>query len=98
MEINELKEIIKATFKKVYGTWHGEYKLVMLNESQNVCHITYIITQRFNGVIVEFTCSNIGVFNASSKGDLLQSPSEVKSWLTFIETIKETLRRKRSED
>ena len=94
MELNELKEVIKSTFKKVYGSWHGEYKLIQLGEHDKIKHVNYIITKRTNGVIVEFDCSTTGIYEANSKGNLLQNVAEVKDWLVFIETIKEELRKR----
>lgn len=94
--IEKIKAIVEKAFKKHYlqesygslSTTH-EYKLNVLFTTDRINNVGYAITYGSYGVIVEFVVSDSGIFQASSKGDLLEHTYEVECWLAFKNEIKE---------
>lgn len=95
-KIKKIKEIVEKAFKKHYlqenfgslSTKH-EYQLKVLFTTNEINNVGYAITYGSYGVIVEFVVSDTGIFQASSKGDLLETKYEVECWLAFLKEIRE---------
>ena len=90
-----IKEVVKTAFEKVYGAdeecAENEFNLLVLGEYARIGHVQFAIVQYNNGVICEFSASDTGIYQASSKGDLLASKYQLDSWVKFLNLVKETL-------
>lgn len=90
-----IKEVVKTTFEKVYGAEEecaeNEFNLLVLGEYERIGHVQFAIVQYTNGVICEFSASDTGIYEASSKGDLLNSKYKLDDWVKFYNLVKETL-------
>ena len=91
LEKEIINKVVVETFNITYKP-QEEYQLIKVVEFEKINHIGYALIHEKNGVICEFYVSDTGVYEASSKGDLLHSNYEIKYWLEFITLIKEELR------
>lgn len=91
----EIKEVVRTTFDKVFGSdeecAEREFDLILLEEHEKINHLSFVITQFGNGIVCEFSVSDTGIYEASSKGDLLSSVWTTTKWLEFIKLVKERL-------
>lgn len=90
-----IKEVVKTTFEKVYGPEEecaeNEFSLLVLGEFERIGHVQFAIVQYQNGIICEFSASDTGIYEASSKGDLLNSKYQLDSWVKFRNLVEEKL-------
>lgn len=96
LEKEIINTVVVEAFNMIYKP-QEEYQLIKVVEFDRINHIGYALIHERNGVICEFYVSDSGVYEASSKGDLLHSNYEIKHWLEFITLIKEELRKLEQE-
>lgn len=82
---------VKEIFEKVYGG-EEDYKLIKLWSKESIGHEGYAISLRDYGIIVEFSVGSSGIYDASSKGDLLSNASELERWIKFLNAVKKERR------
>lgn len=91
-----IKEVVKTAFEKVYGAEEEcaetEFKLLVLGEFERIGHVQFAIVQYPNGIICEFGVGDTGIYQASSKGDLLENECQLNKWVKFRSLIKEKLK------
>lgn len=91
-----IKEVVKTAFEKVYGAdeecAENEFKLLVLGEFERIGHVQFAIVQYNDGIICEFSVSETGIYEASSKGDLLNSEYRLNNWAKFHSRVKVKLK------
>lgn len=85
-----IETVVETAFEKVYG-YQEENKLIKIMENERINHLSYALLENLSGIICEFSVSDTGVYEASSKGDLLCSKWRLEDWLEFIDLIKNSL-------
>ena len=88
MGIKEVENSVRESFRAVY---EEEYRLILLWQQTRIGHMGFAISKGNDGIIVEFLVSGTQIYQASSKGDLLNSPYELANWVNFTKGVKRRL-------
>ena len=90
MKNDLIKEQIEKSFKATYEKEEENVRLTLLDENEKTHHLSYAITEKGFGVLVTFTTSELGIFEAESK-EILASKYSVSVWLKFITEVRTNL-------
>ena len=90
MENDLIKKQIEKSFKATYEKENEDVRLTLLDENEKTNHLSYAITEKGYGVLVTFTTSELGIFEAESK-EILASKFSVGLWLKFMTEVRTNL-------
>ena len=90
MKNDLIKKQIEKSFKETYEKEEENVRLTLLDENEKTNHLSYAITEKGYGVLVTFTTSELGIFEAESK-EILASKFSVGLWLKFMTEVRTNL-------